>query len=524
MLRLDYEQTLTPHKMFTYIKKPPVYIGIIIIAGLITAYFFTLGKKPAQGEAATVTRGDITEEVFITGTVKAARAVSLSFDRGGSIKSLPFPVGSSVAQGAIIASLQNESEQALVAEGKALVARAEAHLADVHKGTREEEIRLKEAEARKAEVSLENTKSKSFSVLTDAYGSAEESLNRYADPLFQSDDTLTPRLSYGAGTQEAYDAEQKRVSAGKSVRNLQKTAQGDWSAIAALESVLKDLRIVQDMFVTLGLTLWDNSALGATTLSDYRSRVTSARSALASAIASVQNQMSALKDGAAELDRASRALELARAGATVEVVAKAEQELAQAQAKLRGMIASLEKTLLRAPFSGKVSSKNVEVGETIQAGQIIMEFLGTDGFIIEANVPEADVAKLEKGGLAEVTLDAYGDAATFPARVTLIEPSSTKIEGVPTYKTTLAFEKQDARLRSGLTANMTIKNLSKKNVLLVPARAVVSENGMSFATKMRADGSTEKVSVKTGIRSGTREVEIVEGLSEGDRIVIPQMK
>src|SRR3989344_2756081 len=175
--------------MLSHLKKPSTLIGITVLALLIAAYFFTLGRKPAEGETATVKRGDMIQEVFITGTVKTARKVSLSFDRSGSIKALPFPVGTTVGAGTVVASIRNETEYAVAEENKALVALKQADLEKTLQGTREEEIRLKEAEVRKAEVSFQNTKSKTFSVLADAYSAAEESLNRYADPFFSHDDT-----------------------------------------------------------------------------------------------------------------------------------------------------------------------------------------------------------------------------------------------------------------------------------------------------------------------------------------------
>lgn len=506
------------------LKQPFVYIGLGILVLLIATFFLTLNPTPLQGEAVIVKRSDIMREVFITGTVRATRKVSLSFDRGGIIKSLPFPVGTIAPAGILIAFLQNESEYASVLESRALVAIEEANLAKIREGTREEELQLKEAELRKAEVSLQNSKNKTLSTLADAYSAGEESLSRYAAPFFSDDDGATPRLTYSSGTQEAYNAEEKRLRAGKSVLNLQKATQGGFDSMQALENAREDLRVVQDMFVTLGLTLRDGMALESNLLADYRSRVTSARSALASVIVSVQNQMGALQDGEAEVERVTRALLLSRAKATKETITGAEQELAQAKARLRGAEALFERTLLRAPFRGEISSKDAEVGETIQAGKVIMEFLGTDGFTIEANVPEADVAKLEESAFAEVTLDAYGDDIVFPARVALIEPSSTEIDGVPTYKTTFEFEKQDPKFLSGLTANIIVKNLSKKNVLIIPSRAVVAEDGKSFVTKILANGSTEKAEVRVGDRSGTREVEIIEGLKEGERIILPELK
>lgn len=510
--------------MKTLFKRRSVYIGLAVIIVLLALYFVTLGGTRGEAETATVSTQALTEEVRITGTVKATQKVSLSFDRSGSIVSLPYPVGTAVQAGMIIASLQNETEQAIVAEQKAQVAIEEAKLAKIREGTRAEEIRLKEAEARKAEVALQNAQGKTNSVIADAYGAGEEALNRYADPFFLNDDTSTPRLSYSTGTQGAFDAERKRLYAGASVKRLQKLVSETTPTTATLETALSELRVVQDMFITLGMTLSDNSTLDATTLADYRARVTSARSALATAITSLQTQTSSLRDTSAEFDRTTRALELAKAPATAETVQEAEQEVLQAKAKLRSIEASLEKTRIRAPFAGKIASKNAEVGETVSSGKAIMEFLGTRGFIIEASVSESDITKITEGDKAEVTLDAYGEGNTFLARVISIEPASTEIDGVSTYKTTFALDNTTMSIRSGMTANVTIKRVLKENALTLPSRAITTENDVSSVLKVSSQGPAEKTTVTLGVRNGSGDVEILSGLSAGDSVLIPSSK
>ncbi len=510
--------------MFSFFKKRSVYISLIVIIVLVLISFFAFSSKKGPGEVISVTRGDIIQEVFITGTVKTDKKVSLSFDRGGSISSLPYSVGSTVAHGSVLASLQNETEAAAVAEQKAAVAIKEAKLAKIHKGTRAEEISLKEAEARKAEVSLQNDLSKLGTVLADSYSAAEEALSRYAAPFFSNDDTTTPRLTYSSGTQNAYDAEAKRLQAGISVKKLQELFADTRPSTLSLVSAITEMRVVQNLFVTLGLTLRDDSNLDTATLTDYRGRVTSARSALTTAINAAQNQLNTIRDDAAEFDRTKRALELAQALATPETIQEAEQELLQSEAKLRGTVAALEKTLLRAPFTGQISSKNAEIGETVSSGKAIMEFLSTNAYTIEANVPEADITKIVKGDSAEVTLDAYGDSLTFSARVIEIEPAATEIEGVSTYKTTFSIDNTDTRVRSGMTANVTIKKMLRKDALVIPLRAITTEGGVSSVSKVLPNGEAKKIPVSLGSRNNTREVEVTEGLKEGDAVVMPEVK
>lgn len=507
----------------SYIRKRSIYLSVGLLVVLVLAYTAFGSSSSEKGEIVIATVGNLAEEVFITGTVEAARKVSLSFDRSGSIKTLPYPVGTTLPAGTIIASLQNETEAAALAENEALVAIEEAKLEKLHIGTRSEELKLKEAELHEAEVALQNTESKTRATVSDAYSAAEEAINRYADPFFASDDTTTPRLTYSSGTQSAYDAEAGRLRAGTGVKELQKLLKATPS-LSMLEEALKQLRTVQDLFITLGLTLRDGNTLEASLLTDYRSRVTTARSALTAAITLVQDQISTLRAESAELERAKSALALAQAKATPETVKEAEQELAKVQAKLRGARASLEKTLIRAPFAGKIASKNVEVGETVSSADIIMEFLGVDGFIIEANVSEADITQITEGDKAEVTLDAYGKDVILSGRVVEIEPAATLIDGVSTYKTTFALDRTETNVRSGMTANVTIKKVLKENVLTLPIRSVLIENDTSSVTKLLPNGTTEKLTVTTGTRSAAGDIEIVTGLSAGDKILIPSAK
>jgi len=291
--------------------------------------------------------------------------------------------------------------------------------------------------------------------------------------------------------------------------------------------------LIQDLFLSLGYALQAINGLTDATQSDYKDRTETARASTATSITALQNHQNSIRDARVALQKIERELTLSQASATPEDISGAEQGVLQAQARLNGAEASLEKTLIRAPFKGRIASKNIEVGETVTAGTVVMEFLGTGGYIIEANVPEADIAKITKGSRATVTLDAYGDTVFFPATIILIEPTATEIEGVPTYKTTFVFEKDparptnevtDPRLRSGLTANISILTTLKENALVVPARTIISEGGISYITRVLADGSDEKVAVTVGARANNRNVEIIEGLQEGDVVLIPTLK
>ena len=62
----------------------------------------------------------------------------------------------------------------------------------------------------------------------------------------------------------------------------------------------------------------------------------------------------------------------------------------------------------------------------------------------------------------------------------MVDPAETIIDGVATYKTTLQFTDEDVRIKSGMTANVDITGLEKKDVLAVPQRAVFARAGHRF--------------------------------------------
>jgi len=161
------------------------------------------------------------------------------------------------------------------------------------------------------------------------------------------------------------------------------------------------------------------------------------------------------------------------------------------------------------------------MGELITAGTIIVAVISNDAFKVEANVPEIDVTKLSVGNKGKVTLDAYGDSVEFPVTLTKIDPAETIVEGIPTYKIVLTFDQAENRIRSGLTANLTIDGQSKDNALVIPAKAIIIRDGNKYVLVNVSDKIMERI-VKTGLAGQDGLIEIISGLQIGEEIIINQ--
>lgn len=175
---------------------------------------------------------------------------------------------------------------------------------------------------------------------------------------------------------------------------------------------------------------------------------------------------------------------------------------------------------IHAPFSGVVSEVKAKPGEFVTAGSTVVSLMNPSTFVVEANVPETDIATLQTGMAASITLDAFPDAKAWPATITSIEPFAHIIEGIPTYKVTLSFQEPDSHLRSGFTANVTIHVDQKDNVIAVQRRTLLEKDGKTYVSLLKDDGSIEERVVETGFVGTDGFVEIVSGLREGEQVII----
>ncbi len=159
-----------------------------------------------------------------------------------------------------------------------------------------------------------------------------------------------------------------------------------------------------------------------------------------------------------------------------------------------------------------------------------------DKFEVEALISEADVAEVFVGQEAEITFDAFTSDEKFSAKVSHIDPEATDIQDVVYFRALFELDKIDERVRSGMTTDIDILASRKENVNVIPLRFIRRDDGGSyvfvkkneeedsgsvlFGKKDVVENSAEKRYVKTGIESDDGLMEIVEGIDEGEEVVL----
>jgi HlyD family secretion protein len=261
-------------------------------------------------------------------------------------------------------------------------------------------------------------------------------------------------------------------------------------------------------------------------LVEAESRVGSARSAFERARANWERTQELARQGIVakeRLDIDREAYELAR----IEV-----ERVQDGLALLReGRIDDGERrieSIIRAPAAGIVLSRAVDPGDpvvpltTFQEGTELATLADMRDLIFNGTVDEIDVGKLQVGVTARLKVGALPDAAV-TGRLSRIAPQAKEEEGARLFDVEIELDPvSDVVLRAGYSANADLVIREKTDVLLVPERLVLFEDGGAKTfVEVPSDvpgGEPRKIEISTGLSDGLQ-LEVTSGLEEGDLVV-----
>ena len=178
-------------------------------------------------------------------------------------------------------------------------------------------------------------------------------------------------------------------------------------------------------------------------------------------------------------------------------------------------------TPLIAPIDGEVIVRGIEPGQSVTTATAVLVL--SDRLIVGATVDETDIGKIQVGQEALIGLDAYPDVSA-RGKVDHISYESKTVNNVTTYEVDIMPNKVPPVFRSGMTANVSIYDKQKSNILVLPLEAVSTDNSGNYVSiDTGIPGKTERRKIETGI-SDLSNVEIKSGITENDKIVISSKK
>ena len=198
----------------------------------------------------------------------------------------------------------------------------------------------------------------------------------------------------------------------------------------------------------------------------------------------------------------------------------AEAQLKQSRAALDLAEHSLDVSIMTAPFSGVIASKNAEVGDIINpmmgggystAGGVLTL---VDFSVVKINIGVSleDVVRIKKGQKASLTVTTFPDKV-FPGRVTVVnmaaDPASKKF-GVE-----VQLPNPDLMLRPNVFGEVVLEVSTHEDALVIPQSAVVESSYVFVAEEGRA----VKKKIVIGLQNTTL-LEVLQGLDKGESVIV----
>ena len=459
--------------------------GLILLVIVASALVGASGN--GNGEALTVLRRNVVEEVTVSGRVEAGVVADLGFEVAGRVATVSAREGDTVPAGALLVSLDLSTLRADLATAQA-------------------DVLIKEAELENAAVNLADTTEQ------------QDTLVASARATLLSDDL-------------------EAVSSSASVTAASPTLSGRYDGPEGaykVRVVLRDGSLSRYDLYTFGLESTGPTRVSETsatplgthglfisfpdTLGDYRNTtwyVTIPNTDGASYTANQNAYEEAIRTRSLAIQQAEA--DIAARGSGVAILSA---ELARARASVAKIQAQIAQRRLTAPFLGIVTQVEVDPGEIVSANTVAVSLISGDGFGVEIELPEIDSVRVRAGNPARVTIDAIGKEVRFNALVTSVNRTETIVDGVPVYEARLMFTEEDERVRSGMTADVTITTDERSDVLAVPARAIsYREDGTPYV-RVGSRKVHREVDVVMGLRGSDGYVEIVAGLEAGDTVYV----
>lgn len=412
-----------------------IILSIVGVVGVgLGGYFFyqktTATASPATTdslETSVVTRGSLRATVDSSASLAPAQTVNLAFGTSGTVAEVLVKVGDVVKAGQTLARLETTDLVDAVTEAEIALLQAQITLSQTVAGPSATDLAAAESALASAKASYAET---------------------------------TGGPTEAEATQAELSLQQAKISLDSAQASYDR-AGGSWRA--------------EVNYSQIATALWEAQASYDTALASYqavmRGATTPERQAAWAKVQQAQASLDQLKEQPSEAE-----------------VRLAELSVKKAQAALELARYNLAQATLVAPFSGTITAINIAVGDSASGTAMVLDNLQT--LEVEVQLDEADVVQVAVGQLAQVTLDAFNDLV-LTGTVTAIAPTADLENGVAIYPVTVVLSPTDeALIRPGMTANVTIVTAAADDALLIPVNALQRRGERAFVLRKLRAGET----------------------------------
>lgn len=483
----------------------------LAVAGAAGGWYYfdqySAADEPAEPalQTARVRVGDIVITASGSGNLLPGRELDLGFPSGGLIAEILVEVGDQVAEGDVLARLDDADARAQVAQAEANLRLAELRVAELTRGVDPVALAAAEASLLSAQADLSRLQSPASEaeVLAsrETLASAQEALallQAGADPekLAIAEANLTLAEINVRAAQSAYDRVAGRDNAGAT-----KEAADLWQATTAYEKALAEYEDLLD-------------GPSASDLAAARSRVALAQAQLDALLEDADP--GAVAAAEAKVTQAQAQLDALLLGVPAEDLEAAQLGVTLAGYNLANARRQLEGTLLLAPIAGTVVAVNAGAGESTGTAPILT-LADLEAPLVRFWVEEADLLSAAPGNPVEVIFDALSDLV-YPGEIVRVDPALVTVDGTSVVQAWASVDlaSHPVKLLSGMTAEVEVVAGQAQGALLVPVQALRETTpGQYTVFVVKPDGQLELRLVEIGLRD-LASAEVLDGLEKGE--------
>lgn len=490
-------------------KPVPFAAASVLVLGAVAFVVWRSGQPPTA-EVTTAKVSDVVASLAVSGVLESKNRTTVSSQLGGArITKVLVDIGDAVEVGDPLIEFDASEWLAQRQNAQAQIGQAAASLG------------LQEVNASSAEDTLAVSQ-RSLDAATDlriAFTQAETNLNTARERLKQAE-ANAQRVRTGSRTEQVRQAEAQLERA--KALYAQRSREADRSrklfeegavsraefelAQTALETARQDVRVAEENLKLAARPRTEDVRQADAQVAEARAAVSGAQNSLALARKNLNDRLGQRL----QVSQAQAQLNSARAQRQV-----SQAQITQAEAQMAAADANLAKTIIRAPFAGRIAQRWVEPGQTVAVGAALVDLANENALRVRLDVDEASLSRIKVGEKALISLDAYPDLK-LEGVVSEVGSSANFQRG--TVEVRIKLNSSDARLKPQLTADVNIITAEYRSAVVVPRRALVNPDSEPQVYVV-SNGVVEARTVAWTAGDSDRAV-ILKGLKVGELLLI----
>lgn len=508
------------------LKKPVIIAAaVVVLGGAAVAHHFLANKKGDEVQSyieASAERQDIRKTLSATGTIQPANQYDVTSSVQGDVLSCTFEEGDTVKKGDTLYEIDKTEAQNQIEQAKLQLEQSRNSYNQTAESLNDLTVTSKKA-----------------GMVTELYVAVGDQIQTGAKIADVRDSSsMELKVPFNAA-----DVSKFGVGAAATVTmdSSFETLSGTVTAIDAQETVLDGYQIVK--YVTIRVSNpggLSTSSAATATINGVACNQGASFTYLSESTITAEAAGTVAGLSVSEGSRVSVGTVVARLRSTQteNQVTNSRLSLEQQQLSYQNTVDKLEDYTITAPIDGTIITKNIKVGDTLDAtnGQTTLAVIYDLSYLtFDISLDELDVNEVAVGQTVNITCDSLGDDNAFEGTVTKVSVAGTTQNGVTTYPVTVRIDDAPDGLLPGMNVDATIVVEESKDALSVPVAAV--QRGNTVYVKDASAKNTDNtmvggtvlpdgwraVEVETGLSDDTS-IEITSGLSEGDTVYVPQIQ